>query len=220
MTLTIPPTYSTSRASATGCRRSWVRVAPGPPCFSRCVPHSQLLGRRSHCLFGRSLWPGGWLRLRDAAGSLGRNRVTIRVGCDPGSAARGGIGRSGTVERSTTARSVDHVVTAAGSRCERRGSESLDPCPGAVGTALARAHPRYRASLALSVPEPVLVLNEPGTPDESGAAPCVRRFAGAFNAGYARGLSETPPASPAGYSTATTGLAVQSGAKLHEEDAP
>ena len=91
-------------------------VPLGPPCFSRCVPHSQLLGRRGHCLFGRSSWPGGWLRLRDAAGSLGRNRVTIRVGSDPGSAARGGIGRSGTVERSTTACSVDHVVTAAGCR--------------------------------------------------------------------------------------------------------
>ena len=115
----------------------------------------------------------GWLPLRDAGGSLGRSRVTIRVGSDRGSAARGGIGRSGTVERSTTARSVDHVVTAAGSRCERRGSESLDPCPGAVGTELARAHPRYRASLALSVPEPILVLNEPGTPDESGV--CIVR---------------------------------------------
>ena len=151
MTLTIPPTYSTSRASATVCRRSrgrmrWgnrkdlcnsypaPRVAPGPPCFSRCVPHSQLLGRRGHCLFGRSSWPGGWLRLRDAAGSLGRNRVTIRVGSDPGSTARGGIGRSGTVERSTTARSVDHVVTAAGSRGERHVSVSPDPYLGAVGT--------------------------------------------------------------------------------------
>ena len=34
--------------------------------------------------------------------------------------------------------------------------------------ALARAHPLYHAGLVLSVLEPVLVLNEPGTPDESG----------------------------------------------------
>ena len=74
------------RVRATLPQTSPIDVGSGPPCFSRCVPHSQLLGRRGHCLFGRSSWPGGWLRLRDAAGSLGRNRVTIRVGSDPGSA--------------------------------------------------------------------------------------------------------------------------------------
>ena len=110
----------------------------------------------------------GMVTLRDAAGSLGRNRVTIRVGSDPGSAARGGIGRSGTVERSTTARSVDHVVTAAGSRCERHVRYLSIRISVQSERALARAHPLYHAGLALSVLEPVLVLNEPGTPDESG----------------------------------------------------